>query len=125
TIECHRTTAIDMRKTNQDEWSIRLEDGQVLHCEAAVLAVGCAASAKTDTAILADALGIPRSVAEERVIACPYPIERTLPRLKPRQTIGIQGLGLTALDTIRACTVGRGGTYVRQAGKLRYIPSGD
>jgi uncharacterized NAD(P)/FAD-binding protein YdhS len=125
TIECHRTAAVDMRRTREGEWSVHLGDGQELRCDAAVLAVGCAGSAQTDTANLASAFGVPRSSAEERLIAIPYPIERTLARLHPRETVGILGLGLTALDIIRACTIGRGGKFLREDGRLRYVPCGD
>ncbi|HEV3447158.1 MAG TPA: FAD/NAD(P)-binding protein [Gemmataceae bacterium] len=124
TIECHRTTALDMQKTNEDEWSVQLGDGQRLRCHAAVLTLGCAASAQTDSAMVAREFGIPPDIADERLIAHPYPIERTLARLKPRETIGILGLGLTALDIMRSCTVGRGGTFIRQGRTLRYVPSG-
>jgi uncharacterized NAD(P)/FAD-binding protein YdhS len=125
TIECHRTTAVDMHKTDRNEWHIHLDDGKKLTCHAAVLAVGCAACTQTESAILANTFGIPRSLAEERFVARPYPIEATLARVKSRETIGILGLGLTALDIIRACTVGRGGKFVREGSKLRYLAGGD
>jgi len=125
TIECHRTAAIDMQPTGDDEWGIHLGDGRELRCDAVVLAVGGAGSAQVDSATLAIEFGIPEACADERIIARPYPIERTLARLKPRETVGILGLGLTALDIIRACTFGRGGKFLREEGKLRYVPCGD
>ncbi|WP_102048004.1 FAD/NAD(P)-binding protein [Pseudomonas syringae] len=42
------------------------------------------------------------------------------------ETVGIEGLGLTAMDTLARLTQGRGGRYVRDAGFTgwRYLPSG-
>jgi uncharacterized NAD(P)/FAD-binding protein YdhS len=124
TIECRSTAAVDMWRTRPDEWNIQLADGQAIRCDAVVLAIGMAASAKTDSAILANEFGIPLSIAAERFIARPYPVERTLARLQPGETVGVLGLGLTALDIIRACTVGRGGKFQREQGAIRYISSG-
>jgi uncharacterized NAD(P)/FAD-binding protein YdhS len=124
-VECLRTTAVGMHRVNENEWSIQLRDGQELLCNAVVLAVGGAGAAHADSALLAKEFGISRSFAEEKVIARPYPLEQSTPRLKPREVVGILGLGLTALDIIRACTVGRGGKFLRDGAELRYVPSGD
>jgi uncharacterized NAD(P)/FAD-binding protein YdhS len=125
TVECRRTSAVDMRRTHDGQWNIQLGDGQEVRCDAAVLAVGGTASAQMDAAILANELGIPQTAADQHLLPHPYPIEQILPRLRPGETVGILGLGLTALDIIRACTVGRGGTFQRYRGELRYLPCGD
>lgn len=41
-----------------------------------------------------------------------------------KANIGLEGMGLTALDLLGAATVGRGGRFLRSAGKLTYVPSG-
>jgi hypothetical protein len=107
------------------QWNVMLGDGHEFRCDAAVLAIGGAAAAQMDSAVLANELGIPQAAADQRLLPHPYPIEHILPRLKPRENVGILGLGLTALDIIRACTVGRGGKFIRENGELCYRPCGD
>ena len=124
TIECHCTVVTRMEQRHGDEWTVHLSNGHELPCDAVVLAKGCVASA-THPASLAEEFGLPQSVAEERMIGRPFPIEGTLRRLEPGKTIGIIGLGLTALDIIRGCTFGRGGKFLREQGRVRYLPSGD
>lgn len=41
------------------------------------------------------------------------------------ERVAIEGLGLTAMDTLAALTQGRGGRYVREGQRWRYLPSGD
>ncbi|KQP49079.1 hypothetical protein ASF44_00090 [Pseudorhodoferax sp. Leaf274] len=55
--------------------------------------------------------------------ASPYPIE-TLDAIDPGATVAIQGLGLTSHDVVSALTLGRGGRYIQDQGRLRYQPSG-
>jgi uncharacterized NAD(P)/FAD-binding protein YdhS len=52
-----------------------------------------------------------------------YPCE-TLGRISPDATVAIEGLGLTACDAIVALTAGRGGRFVTDSGRLRYVRSG-
>jgi hypothetical protein len=59
------------------------------------------------------------------MIARPFPIDGTLSRLEPGKSVGVIGLGLTALDIIRGCTFGRGGKFLREKGRLRYVRSGN
>jgi uncharacterized NAD(P)/FAD-binding protein YdhS len=124
TIACHRAAAVGMEQAQDVGWTVRLSDGYELRCDAVVLAVGGAASARTDCALLAEQFGIPQSSAEEGIIAQPYPIKATLDRLRPGKNVGLIGLGLTALDIIGGCTVGRGGKFLRENGRLRYLRSG-
>jgi len=54
-----------------------------------------------------------------------YPVERRIETLDPTQTLGILGLGLTAIDGIAAATEGKGGRFERDAnGTLTYVASG-
>jgi uncharacterized NAD(P)/FAD-binding protein YdhS len=125
TIECHCTAATRLEQVHGDEWRVHLRNGRQLRCDAVVLAIGCAASARTDAAILADEFGLPQSTVAERMIARPFPIDGTLSRLERGKNVGVIGLGLTALDIIRGCTFGRGGKFLREKGRLRYIRSGN
>lgn len=66
-----------------------------------------------------------------RYIPYAYPMERQLTEeaVPPRCAVGIEGLGLTAIDIFIYLTEGRGGTFIPigQAGslaKLKYLPSG-
>lgn len=56
--------------------------------------------------------------------ASPYPVEN-LARIPSSATVAVQGFGLTAHDVISSLTLGRGGRYVEENGKLRYLRSGD
>lgn len=53
----------------------------------------------------------------------PYPVER-LDRIPAEATVAVQGLGLTSHDVISTLTLGRGGRYAAQNGRLRYLRSG-
>lgn len=53
----------------------------------------------------------------------PYPISQ-LESIADSARVGIQGLGLTAHDVVSALTIGRGGSYHTENGKLVYVPSG-
>ncbi|MBI0326862.1 FAD/NAD(P)-binding protein [Burkholderia plantarii] len=55
--------------------------------------------------------------------ASPYPVE-TLDAIWPAATVAVQGFGLTAHDVISSLTLGRGGRYVEEDGRLRYLRSG-
>lgn len=44
--------------------------------------------------------------------------------VSPDARVLVQGMGLTAHDVIAELTVGRGGRYKENRGRLEYIPSG-
>jgi hypothetical protein len=52
-----------------------------------------------------------------------YPVRR-LDELSHKATIAVEGLGLTAHDVVSQLTVGRGGRFRRDRGRLRYLRSG-
>ncbi len=54
----------------------------------------------------------------------PYPVENLLRELPDKHRIGVEGMGLSALDVISAATIGRGGRFVRKGAILTYLPSG-
>lgn len=63
--------------------------------------------------------------AQGRLVEAPYPVEISTRDILPGQSVGIQGLGLTAMDLLAALTVGRGGQFLREAGSCRYRASGN
>ncbi|NOK57528.1 MAG: 2,3-diaminopropionate biosynthesis protein SbnA [Chloroflexi bacterium AL-W] len=59
-------------------------------------------------------------------IPFPYPVHSQLACIPTDSTVGIQGLGLTFVDTVLALTQGRGGIFTRDitSDSLQYHPSG-
>lgn len=53
-----------------------------------------------------------------------YPLDALSP-IAADATVAIQGLGLSAHDVIAELTVGRGGRFLRQGARLRYLRGGD
>ena len=49
-------------------------------------------------------------------------LARTVPA---GSSVAVRGMGLVAIDVVTALTTGRGGTFVRRGGRLRYRPSGE
>lgn len=65
--------------------------------------------------------------ATGRYVAHPYPLDRnvTAAAVPPGCTVGVLGLGLTAIDVLLHLTEGRGGSFAPGAGgRLTYRPSG-
>lgn len=58
------------------------------------------------------------------IVENPYPIDRWIADISPEHTIGVQGLGLTAVDVVLALTIGRGGAFDDNHGRVIYHPSG-
>lgn len=54
----------------------------------------------------------------------PYPQPYALERISSTDAVGIEGLGLSAMDAVAGLTVGRGGQFVQAPKGLRYLPSG-
>lgn len=55
----------------------------------------------------------------------PYPLPNQLNEVKSTNSVAIQGLGLTFYDALLSFTIGRGGNFKFNDGKLTYIPSGN
>jgi uncharacterized NAD(P)/FAD-binding protein YdhS len=66
----------------------------------------------------------PDGPGQDRVVHAPYPIPDRTAEVRPGQTVAIGGFGLTAMDVLAGLTVGRGGRYVTESARLRYLPSG-
>ena len=54
----------------------------------------------------------------------PYPVGSYVDMIPAGATVGVAGMGLVAVDVVTALTVGRGGDFVEDGGRLRYRASG-
>ncbi|MGH9089004.1 MAG: FAD/NAD(P)-binding protein [Acidimicrobiales bacterium] len=102
----HRTSAVAVEPAAGHE-RVRLVDGSNLEVDHVVVTTGHTPN-----------------TAPSRSLLAPYPVtalDRTVP---PGSSLGVQGMGLVALDVVTALTTGRGGRFVRRDGHLRYRPSG-
>ncbi|MDQ3935705.1 MAG: FAD/NAD(P)-binding protein [Actinomycetota bacterium] len=63
---------------------------------------------------------------DARYVAYPYPLPERLSEeaVPPGASVGVEGLGLTAIDTLLYLTEGRGGRFEPAGDRLRYVPSG-
>jgi hypothetical protein len=56
---------------------------------------------------------------------CPYPQPSSLSSITSTDLVGVEGLGLSAMDVVAGLTVGRGGAFVQAPEGLRYKASGE
>ena len=110
TITRHPSAAVDLTPTADGDLEITMADGDVVRVAQAFLTTGY--TANTDRP------------ARPGMLPGPYPLPGVLDCVQPGQTLAIGGLGLSAMDVMSACTVGRGGRFVRDGDELRYVPSG-
>lgn len=54
-----------------------------------------------------------------------YPQPAAFKDISAGMSVGIEGLGLCAMDAVAGLTVGRGGRFVGEGDGMRYIPSGE
>ena len=55
----------------------------------------------------------------------PYPVGLYSSTIPGGSKVAVEGLGLVVLDVLMALTVGRGGSFVEQGDRLRYVATGD
>ena len=101
---------------------LRLEDAggatDLLDAAAVVLATGHQEAAP-------DTAAARRERAAGHVFVPPHMVgEVDLERLEPGQRVAVLGTGLNFFDLVAALTEGRGGRFVRDGQRLRYLPSG-
>jgi uncharacterized NAD(P)/FAD-binding protein YdhS len=119
-----RAWATDVRFENGD-YAIDLDSGRTLIARYVVLAMGHGQRAPTtdDQRMAAFAQAGRAANPHLAYFASPYPISK-LDAIADGARVAIQGLGLTAHDVVSALTLGRGGAYRTENGKLVYVPSG-
>jgi uncharacterized NAD(P)/FAD-binding protein YdhS len=68
--------------------------------------------------------GVPVTDCRDGALS-PYPCDALHSAIAPRSIVGVQGMGLTAVDVVATLTEGRGGRFAEQHdGSLRYYSSG-
>ncbi|NDZ80048.1 FAD/NAD(P)-binding protein [Streptomyces sp. SID10853] len=125
TVRVHRSRAVAMADTQGipgGPQGVRLEDGTRLdHLDAIVLALGHVAAHLTPqeerTASLA-------RIHHLTYITPANPADLDLSGIEPGRPVLLRGLGLNFFDHMALFTAGRGGTFVREGGRLVYRPSG-
>lgn len=112
-IRFHRQRAVDIRSGADDELVTMLEDGSTVTTQSAVLTTGHTSNDPPIAAAL-----------PQRIISDPYPLPDRLHAVSPAESVAINGFGLSAMDMIAACTVGRGGRFISLGGVLQYVRGG-
>ncbi|OLL30996.1 hypothetical protein BTH42_14590 [Burkholderia sp. SRS-W-2-2016] len=100
------------RDAVNDGFVLRTSAGATEHADRVFLTVGHAARLRDrDTS--------------DRTVVDPYPLPSALKNVGPNETVGVEGLGLAAMDVVAALTQGRGGRFERGADNaVRYQVSG-
>jgi hypothetical protein len=112
-----RVNATDL-KTVDGRLVVELSDGTSIDADYVFVAVGQIHEPVTQPSATHDVQ------ASQREIARPYPLPDQLQPVRPKETVAIAGLGLSAVDAILALTIGRGGRMDSRDGVDCYIPSG-
>ncbi|MGW7535871.1 FAD/NAD(P)-binding protein [Amycolatopsis sp. NPDC054798] len=123
-VEHVRARAIDVR-FEDEVYAIALDNGQTVVAHYSVLAMGHGHRAQTEEDRRLADFAQDKKAANPRLayFASPYPISK-LDAITSDARVAIQGLGLTAHDVVSALTLGRGGEYRTEQGKLVYNASG-
>jgi len=114
-VTVHRELAVAIRSGPDSLERVTLRSGEVIEANHVVITVGHSGMPSPQP---------PADVPPSAWIPTPYPLPDTLANVKAGAVLGLLGSGLTAMDVIAACTVGRGGTYEQSRDRLRYRPSG-
>lgn len=127
TVVHHATRATGLLEPTGTDWErqyVRLEDGRTLAARAVVLCLGHIPARLSDER--ADWAQYAGSAGPERLTYVPpgLPAEADLTALAPGEPVIFRGFGLGYFDQQTLLTVGRGGRFVEQDGRLRYVPSG-
>lgn len=109
----HRSTAVDLVPQPGGQEQVRLADGRSLFVDHVILTCGHTAnvSQRLADSALAGALA-------------PYPVDRCIRAIPKGVTVGVSGMGLVAADVVAALTVGRGGQFIDDGRRMRYVRSG-
>ncbi|MFM0736487.1 FAD/NAD(P)-binding protein [Paraburkholderia xenovorans] len=107
-------------------FDVVLESGDTAHADYVFLTTGHGYRKPTDDDLAFSTFAERHAAHNENLayFASPYPVEQ-LATISSSATVAVQGFGLTAHDVISSLTLGRGGRYVEENGKLRYLRSGN
>ena len=104
----HPTSAVDLVARRDGTEEVRLANGGAVVVDHVIVTSGHTAN---------------QGVAGAREID-PYPVTRYVETIPAEAKVAVSGMGLVAVDVVTALTIGRGGEYVEEDGRLRYRPSG-
>jgi uncharacterized NAD(P)/FAD-binding protein YdhS len=108
----HATRAVDVEPVTGGHEQVLLEDGTSIVVDHVVLTSGHTFNEEA-----------PDEPGGFRFLR-PYPVAYFEQSIKPGDHVAVSGMGLVAFDILAAVTIGRGGTFAGQEGRLRYEPSG-
>ncbi|WLE59895.1 FAD/NAD(P)-binding protein [Burkholderia plantarii] len=120
-----RRRAVGLRRLAGERYAVTLDGDCVLESDFVLLTTGHGKRLPdaADARFEAFVRGASQRNGRLAFFAHAYPVDR-LEAVSPDATVAIQGFGLTAHDVLCQLTAGRGGRFVRAAGRLRYEPSG-
>lgn len=114
-LRFHRCAAIGIQSTAHGRELVYLSSGRTIEADHVTITVGHSGTPPEPAPAQAPA-GAWLSVA--------YPLPSAVDSVAPGETAALLGGGLTAMDVIAACTLGRGGRYAEGADGLTYLPGG-
>lgn len=110
-VVLHRTEAVGLVDHAGPGLAFRLGDGEVLRADSVFLTVGHTPNGG--------------QAGDGRVVRRLYPLPASLSGITGDQSVAVAGMGLSAMDTIAALTVGRGGRFTRAGDAWQYLASGE
>lgn len=124
-IQHHRRRVVDLIESKNGGFTVCLDNGFQCHADYVFITTGHGTRAPTQSDLTFDAFARSAGAKNPRLnfYSSPYPIH-CLGTIPADATVAVQGLGLTAYDVISALTTGRGGQFVEDKGKFRYLPTG-
>lgn len=124
-IEHHRRRVVDLIELQNGGFSVCLDNGFQYHADYVFITTGHGTRAPTGNDLMYEAFARSAGTKNPRLnyYSSPYPIH-CLSTIPAAATVAVQGLGLTAYDVVSELTTGRGGRFVEDNGKFRYLPTG-
>jgi uncharacterized NAD(P)/FAD-binding protein YdhS len=121
-VETHRARAVRLDDTPGDRQALTLDDGRTLTGLSAVVLTQGHLPRTAGPDLLRHAAHAARHGLRHVPPANPADVD--LSSIPPGEAVLLRGLGLNFFDHTALLTTGRGGRFVRDAGGLRYLPSG-
>ncbi|WP_246112150.1 FAD/NAD(P)-binding protein [Streptomyces hawaiiensis] len=121
-VETHRARAVRLDDTPGDRQALTLDDGRTLTGLSAVVLAQGHLPRTVGPDLLRPAVHAARHGLRHVPPANPADVD--LASIPAGEPVLLRGLGLNFFDHTALLTTGRGGRFVRDAGGLRYLPSG-